>query len=98
MPSGSTTLKNAVETGPTPSSHPAHIVHAPLCPDPIGQGFLGGCAVRSRNPSIHNSATSVTWSPRFDAEGMSACRCRVLDATPDESHATADFAEALFHT
>jgi hypothetical protein len=93
---GSMLLTVAVSTGSTPSSHPAHIVHAPLCPDLIGQDFLGSCAVTSRNPSIHNRATSVTWSPRFDAEGMPPCLCIVLGGALDGSLATANFRESLF--
>jgi hypothetical protein len=93
---GSMLLTVAVSTGSTPSSHPAHIVHAPLCPDLIGQDFLGSCAVTSRNPSIHNRATSVTWSPRFDAEGMPSCLCIVLGGALDGSLVTANFREFLF--
>ena len=51
----------------------------------------GSCTVTSRNPLIHNGATTATKSERFDAEGIPPCCCRVLGAMPDTSFATVNF-------
>ena len=47
--------------------------------------------------AIHNAATAASKSPRVDAAAVLPCRCRVLAAAPDESLATLNFAEFLFH-
>jgi hypothetical protein len=47
---------------------------------------------------ILNGATKGTNSPRFDAEGVPPCRCRVLAAAPDGALVTVNFAELFFST
>jgi hypothetical protein len=62
----------------------------------MGQDFSGSCTVTSRNPLILNGATKGTNSPRFDAEGVPPCRCRVLAAAPDGALVTVNFGEFFF--
>ena len=62
----------------------------------MGKHFSDSCTVTSRNPLIHNGATTATKSECFDATGVQqgllsrACHC------VEEQFATAKFAESLF--
>src|SRR5215210_9098247 len=62
----------------------------------MGEHFSGSCTVTSRNPLIHNGATTATKSERFDPKGVHqgllsrACHC------VEEPLATVNFGEFLF--
>ena len=66
-------------------------------PGPMGENFSGSSIVTSRNPLIHNGATTATKSKRFDAEGVPPCCCRVLSASSERLLATVNFGEFHFH-
>jgi hypothetical protein len=59
--------------------------------------FSGSSTVTSRNGLLHQGATTATYSPLLDAEGLVPCRCEVIDAALDGSLATANFGELFFH-
>jgi hypothetical protein len=65
-------------------------------PGPMGEHFSDSCTVTSRNPLIHNVATTATKSERFDVKGVQqgllsrACRC------VGEPFATVNFGEYHF--
>jgi hypothetical protein len=67
-----------------------------LSPGPMGEDFSGSRTVTSRNPLIHNGATTATKSERFEAEGVSPCCCRALSAASERLLATVNFREFLF--
>jgi hypothetical protein len=69
-----------------------------LSPGPRGENFSGSCIVTSRNPLIHDGATTATKSERFDAEGVPPCSCRVLTAASERLLATVNFRESDFST
>jgi hypothetical protein len=62
----------------------------------MGEHFSDSCTVTSRNPLIHNVATTATKSERFDVKGVQqgllsrACRC------VGEPFATVNFGEYHF--
>ena len=66
---------------------------------PMGHDFSGSCTVTSRNPLIHNGATTTTKSERFDATGVQqgllsrAYRC----VEEEKPFATVNFAEFTFY-
>jgi hypothetical protein len=60
------------------------------------KNFSGSSTVTSRNTLLHKGATNGTNSPRFDAQEVPPCRCRVLGAAHDGSLATVNFREFLF--
>jgi hypothetical protein len=62
----------------------------------MGQDFSGSYTVTSRNPLLHDGATNATWSPRFEANGATPYRYRVVGAALDGSLATANFRELPF--
>ena len=65
---------------------------------PMGQDFLGSCAVTSRNPLIHEGATNPTRSTRFDAEGVAPGRPGLLAAALEGVLATPNFREFSLET
>jgi hypothetical protein len=62
----------------------------------MGRDFSGSCTVRSRNPLVHEGATTATKSERFEAEGVPPCRRRVLTAASEQLLATVNFGEFPF--
>jgi hypothetical protein len=62
----------------------------------MSENFSGSCIVTSRNPLIHNGATTATKSERFGAQWVPPCSCRVLTAASDGLLATANFGEFFF--
>jgi hypothetical protein len=69
-----------------------------LSPGPRGENFSGSCIVTSRNPLIHDGATTATKSERFDAEGVPPCCGRALTAASERLLATVNFRESDFST
>jgi len=63
----------------------------------MGENFSGSCIVTSRNPLIHNGATTATKSERFDAEEVLPCCCRVISAASERLLATVNFREHFFY-
>src|SRR5215208_4070341 len=90
--------KKPCRIGPGLCGTSENSVNAKFGREPVrwGQDFSGSCTVTSRNPLLQNGATKSTKSPRFDAEGVPPCRCRVLGAAPDGALATVNFAEFFF--
>jgi hypothetical protein len=66
-------------------------------PDPMGQDFSGSCTVTSRNLLIHNGATTATKSGGFDPKGVQQGLLSRGWRCVDESLATLNFREFLFH-
>jgi hypothetical protein len=58
--------------------------------------FSGSWDVTSRNPLIHNGATTATKLERFDVEGVPRDLWSRAAAVPDGPFATVNFREFLF--
>jgi hypothetical protein len=61
------------------------------------RNFSGSCTVTSRNPLIHNGATTATKSERFDPKMCARFFCHGVAAAPDGPFATVNFGELNFH-
>jgi hypothetical protein len=59
--------------------------------------FSGSWDVTSRNPLIHNGATTATKLERFDVEGVPRDLWSRAAAVPDGPFATVNFREFFFH-
>jgi hypothetical protein len=60
------------------------------------RNFSGSCTVTSRNPLIHNGATTATKSERFDPKMCARFLCHGVAAAPDGPFATVNLREFLF--
>jgi hypothetical protein len=66
-------------------------------PGPMGENFSGSCTVTSRNLLIHIGATTATKSGCFDPKGVHQGLLSGGWRCVEESLATANFREFLFH-
>ena len=57
------------------------------------RNFSGSGTVTSRNPLIHNGATTATKSERFDPKKCTRFFCHGVAAAPDRPFATVNFRE-----